>query len=391
MGKTVGHPDVVIIQPHPAAWTWTEYVNHTLQMPSRLGSVAMQPLHVTCRLCLMSTVLSPSDAFIIMGHNICYVIYTRLEGSLPGRHDLSQIDSTWLPVSNAVKYGDLLGAWLASYGSENTRGSYRRDATVFCRFLDETGLDLLAVTRAHIDVFARARAAAGDADATVSRRIAAVSALYKYALTVDMLEKNPAEFVRRPVIDQDHSTTPALTRREAMRLLEAAESDSARSYALVDLLLSTGVRISEALTARVSGLGPDRLVIQRKGGKKALVYLPEHTAAALRMLTGSTGTELARGTEPDQFIFTTATARPWARSNVHTTLTRLGRSAGIAKTISSHVLRHTHATLALELGVPLHHLQDSLGHADPRTTRRYDHSRKRLANSSAHQVGELFV
>lgn len=304
---------------------------------------------------------------------------------------MSEIDSVKLPLSNATRHGNLLGAWLASYGSENTRGSYRRDAIVFCTFLDEIGLDLMTVTRAHIDVFARIRTAAGDADTTLARRIAAISALYKYALTVDALEKNPAEFVRRPAIDQDQTTTVALSRREAMRLLEAAEADSVRAYALVDLLLSTGVRISEALSARVSGLGADRLVIRRKGGKKALVYLPEHTVAALRVLTGTTGTELARGTEPERLIFTTSTGRPWARANVHTTLARLARTAGITKPISTHVLRHTHATLALELGVPLHHLQDSLGHADPRTTRRYDHSRKRLANSSAHQVGELFA
>lgn len=89
-------------------------------------------------------------------------------------------------------------------------------------------------------------------------------------------------------------------------------------------------------------------------------------------------------------IFTTRTGAPWARTNAHTTLTRLATRAGVTKPMSSHVLRHTHATLALDLGVSLHHLQDSLGHADPRTTRRYDHSRKRLANSSAHTVGQLF-
>ena len=48
------------------------------------------------------------------------------------------------------------------------------------------------------------------------------------------------------------------------------------------------------------------------------------------------------------------------------------------------------ATLALGLGIPLHHLQDSLGHTDPRTTRRYDHTRHRLEHSSAYRVGALF-
>lgn len=304
---------------------------------------------------------------------------------------MSQLDSRRLTPPNATRHGNLIGAWLASYGSENTRGSYRRDAIVFCTFLDAAGLDLLAITRAHVDVFARTRSQAGDADTTLSRRLSAVSALFKYALTIDAVTTNPAEFVTRPRVDQDHTTTSALSRREAMRLLDAAAADCPRSHGLVDLLLSTGIRISEALSARVSGLSADRLIIRRKGGKQAVIYLPEHTVTALRALTGSTGAEIAVGSEPAELIFTTRTGGPWARASVHTTLRRLGRKAGITKTLSSHVLRHTHATLALELGVPLHHLQDSLGHADPRTTRRYDHSRKRLANSSAHQVGELFA
>lgn len=304
---------------------------------------------------------------------------------------MSELIAKEQPAPNATRHGQLIGAWLASYGSENTRSSYRRDAVLFCAFLDTAGLDLLEVTRAHIDVFARARTQAGDMDTTLGRRLAAVSALYKYALTVEAIPANPADFVRRPKINADETTTAALSRREAMRLLEAAEAHSARSHALVDLLLSTGVRISEALTARASGLGADRLVIRRKGGKKAVIYLPEHTVAALRAMTGAEGDELALGLERDALIFTTGTGRAWPRNNAHTTLTALARRAGIEKKMSSHVLRHTHATLALELGVPLHHLQDSLGHADPRTTRRYDHSRKRLANSSARRVGELFA
>ena len=304
--------------------------------------------------------------------------------------ETTQIVPRTQPATNVDTHGALIGSWLASYPSPNTRASYRVDARLFCEFLDAGSTDLLQVTRAHVDVFARARSTAGDADTTLARRLAAISAFYTYAITLDAVGKNPAQYAGRPAVDQDHTTTAALTRREAMRLLDAAVADSPRSHALVDLLLSTGVRISEALTATQAGLFADRLVIRRKGGKKAVIALPEHTAAALYGLMGILGTELATGYEPDRLIFTTRTGAPWARTNAHTTLTRLATKAGITKPMSSHVLRHTHATLALELGVPLHHLQDSLGHADPRTTRRYDHSRRRLANSSAHTVGGLF-
>lgn len=94
--------------------------------------------------------------------------------------------------------------------------------------------------------------------------------------------------------------------------------------------------------------------------------------------------------EVSALIFVTRTGRAWQRTNVDDLLRKLALRAGMSKTVSAHVLRHTHATLALEMGVALHHLQDSLGHKDPRTTRRYDHARSKLENSSARVVGSLF-
>ncbi len=292
--------------------------------------------------------------------------------------------------ANAARHAALLGAWLASYGSANTRAAYRRDVTVLLAFLDTTGVDLLAVTRAHLDVFARTRQGAGDSPATLNRRLAAIAALYRYAGDEGMLERNPAERVRRARVDPDHSTTAALSRRDAEDLLAAARAHSVRAGALVDLLLSTGVRISEALGARTSDLAAERLAITRKGGSRAVIPLPAHTAAALRAMTGATGVQVARGDEPDPPLFATASGRAWGRTDAAKLLGRLGTRAGIGVAVSPHVLRHTHATLALQLGVPLHHLQDSMGHADPRTTRRYDHTRAALEHSSAHRVGALF-
>lgn len=291
---------------------------------------------------------------------------------------------------NGQEYAQLIRAWLASYGSDNTRTAYRNDVLLFLEYLDASGLDLMEVRRSHVDVFARIREQSGDSPATAARRLAAVSSLYRYAVTEGLLDMSPADHVRRPAVDQDSTTTAALTRREAEDLLTAARMHSPRAGALVDLLLTTGMRISEALTAQVSGLSSDRLVITRKGGKAAAVWLTERTVDALRAITEATGKEVARGDEPGALIFTTGSGGPWDRTDVAKLLRRLGKQAGISRPVTPHVLRHTHATIALEHGVPLHHLQDSLGHQDPRTTRRYDHARSRLENSSARKVGPLF-
>ncbi|QOW64909.1 tyrosine-type recombinase/integrase (plasmid) [Rothia amarae] len=303
--------------------------------------------------------------------------------------ELMEASST---LPNFVKHRNLIASWALSYTSENTQQAYLNDLKIFCTFLDEAGVDLLQVRRTHLDVFSRVHEQYTNSNASVARRLAAISAFYRFLLLDEVIEKSPAEYIRRPAIDPDFTATQALTQREALRLLDAATEHSLRAQTLVDLLLSTGLRISEALNIRESDISEGRLLITRKGGKKSAVYLPEHTLRNLRKLTATTGleveTQVKTGTSP--LVFITRTGRPWQRSNVDGLLRKLALTASIRKTVSAHVLRHTHATLALEMGVALHHLQDSLGHKDPRTTRRYDHARSRLENSSARVVGAVF-
>ena len=303
--------------------------------------------------------------------------------------ELMGSDST---LPNFVKHREHLTSWALSYTSKNTQQAYLNDLKIFCTFLDEAGVDLLQVLRTHLDVFSRVHEQYTDSNASVARRLAAISAFYRFLLLDEVIEKSPAEYIRRPTIDPDFTATQALTQREALRLLDAATEHSLRAQTLVDLLLSTGLRISEALSIRESDISEGRLLITRKGGKKSAVYLPGHTLRNLRELTRTTGSDVEHlnSSETSPLVFTTRTGKPWQRSNVDGLLRKLALSAGIRKIVSAHVLRHTHATLALEMGVALHHLQDSLGHKDPRTTRRYDHARSRLENSSARVVGSLF-
>lgn len=294
-----------------------------------------------------------------------------------------------LQRDNAKIHAELLGAWLASYGSPSTRVAYRTDLRIFLAFLDQHDLGLFDVRRRHLDIFLRGREQI-DSPSTLARRLASISAMYRYAVSEGVIEANPAALIRRPSVDRDHSTSESLTHAEAVRYLDAARAHSQRAHALVLLLLDTGIRISEALGTTDRDLGADRLRIRRKGGKVAMIPLPESLRIVLRELLGSDGTEVARGDEAARPIFATSTGRPWQRTDAARTLRAISERAGLGKVVTPHVLRHTHATLALDSGVALHHLQDSLGHADPRTTRRYDHSRGRLRDHSVHTVARLF-
>ncbi len=92
-------------------------------------------------------------------------------------------------------------------------------------------------------------------------------------------------------------------------------------------------------------------------------------------------------------IFVTGGERPLTQAYVFALVRWLARVAGLpaAGQVSPHTLRHSAATAALDDGAPLRDVQDFLGHADPRTTRRYDRNRGSLDRSPAHRLGVLYA
>jgi site-specific recombinase XerD len=144
---------------------------------------------------------------------------------------------------------------------------------------------------------------------------------------------------------------------------------------LVLLLGLNGLRITGGLSIDVADLGTERghrvVRIVRKGGKQATVPLAPRTADAIdNYLAG-------RDSGP---LFVTATGKRWNRSEAWRTLRRLAREAvpGKATSLHPHDLRHAFVTLSLDAGAALHDVQDAAGHADPRTTQRYNRARHNL-------------
>ena len=150
-------------------------------------------------------------------------------------------------------------------------------------------------------------------------------------------------------------------------------------------------RVSELLGADIEDLGTDRchrvLRVRRKGGKIQALALPVPAASriaaclagrddvtALPAAPGSTAAAARR-----RVLFATGTGARMYRAEVRALLQRLGHAAGLpgalAASLSPHSMRHAFATLNLDAGSSLRDLQDAMGHASPRTTRRYDRSR----------------
>lgn len=305
-----------------------------------------------------------------------------------------ELEPITAPAGNEQRHGHIIAAWKLAQSSPHTLRAYSRSMTDFCSWLDARGLDLLTVKRPIIDGY---RHTLAGAPATVAAKLAALSSFYRYALSADAITGgNPVELVKRPKVDADHSSTEGLTKDQARALLTAARADGPRSHALVSLLLFTGARLSEALNASTADYGHDTghrtLSIRRKGGMDGKVAVPAPAVEALNAYLGTTGRELVAGTAGVGLpLFTTATGKRWASSEAFRTVQRLAKAAGVEGQISPHSLRHTFATLALDAGTALHDLQDSMGHADPRTTRRYDRARHTLEKAAGYDVARALA
>ena len=270
-------------------------------------------------------------------------------------------------------------AWLLGY-SGATRAAYASDLADFAAWLDRAGLRPFDATRAAIEAYARELELARRSAATVARRLASLSGFYSYAVDEGLIGRSPVARVRRPRVPED-SPRLGLDRAQLGAFLDVAERSSARDGALAMLLGLSGLRISEALGADVADLGQERghrvLSVVRKGGRRVWLPLAPRTCEAIdRMLGGRS----------DGPLFVTRSGARMDRQAAGKVVGRLARSAGVEHRVSPHSLRHAFVTAALDAGASLRDVQDAAGHADPRTTRRYDRARGALDRNPTYAV-----
>lgn len=280
----------------------------------------------------------------------------------------------------------LAAAFLLSHHGR-TREAYARDLSHFFAWCGRVGVQVLAARRAHLDAYAEQLAAEGARPSTVVRRLAAVSGYYGYGVDEEVVERNPALRVRRPKVGDNVQST-GLSAGEAGLLLAAAARHSPRADLVVTLLLYCGLRVSELCGATVADLSYERghrvLTVTRKGGRRQRMVVPARAADVLdRYLAG----------RADGPLVATATGRPMDRQAIWRLLRTLAAEAlpHLAGSLHPHDLRHACATLSLDAGAALRDVQDLLGHADSRTTRRYDRARHNLDRSPSHRLAILLA
>jgi integrase/recombinase XerD len=210
---------------------------------------------------------------------------------------------------------------------------------------------------------------------TIARHLSAIRSLFHFLLTEGLVLSDPTEHLSSP---KQWSTIPKFLNREQIeRLITAPDStkpSGLRDRAMFELLYATGMRVSELVEVRRSGLdaGLGLIRVTGKGNKQRIIPVHGAALAAIQDYVDQ-GRDLLLKGRTSPYLFVTARGGSMTRQAFWANIKLNGKKAGIFHNLSPHVLRHTFATHLLEGGADLRSLQAMLGHADLSTTEIYTH------------------
>jgi site-specific recombinase XerD len=263
--------------------------------------------------------------------------------------------------------------------AQNTIESYRRDLQALDGALRESGSDLRAADAGQLDAYLEGLRRAGRSEATVSRARSAIRGLYGFLVDENELRFDPSQTTG---ISGVPSRLPkALGEEEVMALLDGISNDdplSRRDRALLELLYATGARVSEVVQLNLEDLAYDEglLRVIGKGDKERLVPVGRTAQQALGAWLEPDGRSLLAGVggasrDAQRALFLNQRGKRLSRQGAHLVVQRRARAAGIGRTVSPHVLRHSCATHMLAHGADVRIVQELLGHASVATTQLY--------------------
>ena len=276
---------------------------------------------------------------------------------------------------------DLIDAYLTHLRVErrladHTLESYSRDLQRLGAFAAGIEKPVQRLDRRDLERFVDALMNEGLSPRSVARMVASVRGFYRFAVLTQHLDANPADDLQAP------RAWPALPKflgvAEVERLIQQPDTSTPRGLrdrALIEVLYATGMRVSELIHLRASDLNLEAgyLSCTGKGNKQRLVPIGEQAVAWLTKYIHQ-GRPALVGKRASPWLFVNAKqGGSLSRVGFWKILKAYGLKAGLPRSLSPHVLRHSFATHLLEHGADLRSIQMMLGHADLSTTQIYTH------------------
>ena len=259
--------------------------------------------------------------------------------------------------------------------SPNTLDAYLRDLQKLLVYLQGAGIGVSAVTLDDLRHFVAGLHDIGIGPRSQCRIISGIRSFYRFMTLDGRMENDPTQLLESPQLG-DHLpevlTTDEIDRMEAV--IDLSKWEGHRNRAIVEVLFSCGLRVSELVTLRLSSLYLDEgyVRILGKGSKERLVPISSKAVQELAFWFDDRCQMNLKPGEED-YVFLNRRGAHLTRTMILLIIKQLAVDAGIHKTVSPHTLRHSFATALLEGGADLRAIQSMLGHESIGTTEIYTH------------------
>ncbi len=259
--------------------------------------------------------------------------------------------------------------------SPNTIDGYTHDLQKLLAYLRGAGIEVTDAKLEDLETFSASLHDIGIGPSSQARILSGVRSFYRYLLLDGYISDDPTELLESPVIGEH--LPEVLSTAEVDRLedsLDLSKPEGQRNKAIIEVLFSCGLRVSELVNMKLSSLYMDEQYVRvmGKGSKERLVPISPKAIKELKLWFFDRNMMVIKSGEED-YVFLNRRGHHLTRTMILIMIKRQALDAGIKKTISPHTLRHSFATALLEGGADLRAIQEMLGHEDICTTEIYTH------------------
>lgn len=262
--------------------------------------------------------------------------------------------------------------------SANSIESYSRDIDKLKQFAETqtTVINPELITLQHLRDFLQWVNELGMIPSSQARILSGIKAFYKFMLMEDLIMADPTELLESPKVQRKLPDT--LSYHEINQLISAidlSKPDGPRNKAILEMLYSCGLRVSELTELKISNLHLDIefIKVTGKGSKERLVPVSQTAITALQQWLQHSRVHIAIKKGEEDLVFLNRRGTRLSRVFIFMLIKQLAGAIGLKKTISPHTFRHSFATHLIEGGADLRAVQDMLGHESITTTEIYTH------------------
>ncbi len=262
--------------------------------------------------------------------------------------------------------------------SENSVEAYLHDVELLTQYLSMTGKmeNPSALVLDDLREFIRWISELGMTTASQARIISGLRSFFRYCLLEQICSFNPSELLEAPKMRRKLPEFLAFAEIEEMiSKIDMSTPEGTRNRAIIETMYSCGLRVSEVVNLKISGLYPELgfVRVTGKGDKERLIPIGADALKYIQLYRAGTRVHVPVKKGEEDIVFLNRNGKRLSRVMIFYIIKDLALKAGITKTISPHTFRHSFATHLVEGGADLRAVQEMLGHESITTTEIYTH------------------